>query len=178
MATVLHSITITLFFFNTEVSVWKPSLMLVSPCWTFSSLWPALLLTLLFLGDLSLRWFGQDKTCLKYYILALYFLFFEVFGGTSTPSKLHFILSTSLFLLSWHMSVGWGSLYIIKLWGIWRSSEPFPIFSPHYHSCFRPFFASWLADFVFTHCFDSNIPFPPGPSYSRKPLRWDWHSLN
>lgn len=73
MATILHSITVTFFFFNTEVSFWKPSLMLVSPCWTFLVF--GLLYFLLYSSLVTSAWGDLDRTRPAWNIISWPFTF-------------------------------------------------------------------------------------------------------
>lgn len=153
-----------LFFCNTVVSVWKPFLMLLSPCpFGPSPLWPALLLYSTFVTcDIDRARPAWNIICWP----GPSVFFFDFY-----PSRLLFS-----FLLSWHMSVDWGSLFsVIKLWEIWRSSEQLPCLWLLYCSFLSP---PWFTDFVSTHCFGSSRSSFHGPSYSPRLLRLDWHSLN
>lgn len=171
VAPLLHSTTITLFFFNTRICLETFFDVGVSVLlWTFSD--PLTCPTAYFTFPQSqpeVIWTGRDLLEILYpgpLLSVLWFL--------PLQTALIFCLSPSS--SSWHGAVSGLRCSSCSEAGrslvIWA-----PVFCPSYHSRFKPFSISWLPSF-FTHCFGSNIPSSPGPSYFQKPLRLDWHSLN
>lgn len=127
------------FFFSTVVNVWKHPLMVVPPCrcGPFPVLaCPASPNTLAWWPQREVIWIGT-----AWHIIAWPFLFCSLtftFPGCIPQSP-----SSSS---SCHGTYQWPEvLCIIKLWGIWRSPEPFPSLAPSTtHSVAHSLHPSWL----------------------------------